>query len=68
VIHPYDTLGSGTLSVTIARRSAWMGDVVTDVFGTSGPRFSGPKYFVTSVLARPLSMSPTMVRLALFGV
>jgi hypothetical protein len=35
--------------------------------GTSGPRFSDPKYFSTSAFTCAGSTSPTMARLALLG-
>jgi hypothetical protein len=61
------TLGSSTVSVITARRSAVIGGVVTLGFSTFGPGFSGPKYFSTSVFVFAGSMSPTIARLALFG-
>jgi hypothetical protein len=54
-------------SATVWRRSPSIGGVVAVIGGTSGPRWSGPKYFSTSFFVAALSMSPTIARLALFG-
>ena len=45
-----------------------IGGVVAVIFGTSGPRLMLPKYFSTSRRAAATSKSPTIARLALFGV
>ena len=50
------TRGSSTWSWTTTRFSEVMGGVVARIFGTSGPRASGPKYFSTIALVFALSV------------